>query len=88
VVLESDNGVARVRWRRAITGEHRYLAIGQGRTTLDVLGDRALLTQDTRALVVDLARGVLTHNIQRVRVRHVPTAISRRREMVSKRRRA
>jgi len=36
-----------VRWRRAITGEDRYLAIGQGRTTLDVLGDRALLTQDT-----------------------------------------
>jgi hypothetical protein len=65
VVLESDNGVARLRWRRAITGEDRYLAIGQGRTTLDVLGDRALLTQDTRALVVDLARGVLTHNIQR-----------------------
>ncbi len=47
VVLESDNGIARVRWRRAITGEDRYLAIGQGRTTLDVLGDRALLTQDT-----------------------------------------
>ncbi len=65
VVLESDNGIARLRWRTAITGEDRYLEIGQGPTTLDVLGDRALLTQGTRALVVDLARGVLTHNIQR-----------------------
>lgn len=65
VVLESDNGLARLRWRTAISGEDRYLEIGQEPTTLDVLGDRALLTQGTRALVVDLARGVLTHNIQR-----------------------
>ena len=65
VVLESDNGVARLRWRTAIAGEDHYLEIGQGPTTLDVLGDRALVTQGARALVIDLARGVLTHNIQR-----------------------
>ncbi len=65
VILESDNGVVRLRWRTAISGEDRYLEIGQGPTTLDVHGDRALLTQGARALVVDLARGVLTHNIQR-----------------------
>lgn len=65
VVLESNRGAVRLRWRRAITGEDRYLELDDYETSLDVLGDRALVTQGHRALVIDLAFGTITHNIQR-----------------------
>jgi hypothetical protein len=65
VVLESHRGAARLRWRQAITGEDRYLELDDYDTSLDVLGDRALVTQGHRALVVDLVEGIITHNIQR-----------------------
>ncbi len=57
VVLESNRGAARLRWRQAITGEDRYLELDDYDTSLDVLGDRALVTQGHRALVVDLVEG-------------------------------
>lgn len=65
VVLESNRGAARLRWRQAITGEDRYLELDDYDTSLAVLGDRALVTQGHRALVVDLVEGIITHNIQR-----------------------
>lgn len=65
VVLERLGEGARLRWRRAIDGEDQHMELGPGHTGLDVLGDRALVSQGSRALVIDLARGVLTHNIQR-----------------------
>jgi len=64
-IVEKVHGDRRLRWREVVVGADRYLEVGDLEATLSVDGSRALLTQGHRALVVDLARGVLTHNIQR-----------------------
>lgn len=67
VILERQgHHGSRLRWRPVAADHDEYLELEIPSIGLHVLGARALVTQGGRAFVIDLRRGVLTHQVEGV----------------------